>query len=84
MTMTITPFFMFAGEAEEAMRFYVSVFDDAEIEILTLYPPDDPNNPGKVHHARFRLGQQGFQCIDSPVGTGFQLQCGHLNARNPG
>jgi predicted 3-demethylubiquinone-9 3-methyltransferase (glyoxalase superfamily) len=67
MTTQITPFLMFEGQAETALRFYVSLFEDAEIETLDLYPEDDPATAGLVRHARFRLQDQSFQCIDSPV-----------------
>lgn len=40
---TITPFLWFDGAAEEAMRFYASIFDDAEvIEVSRL-----PGVPGR-------------------------------------
>ena len=45
--MTLTPFLMFAGEAEEAIRFY-AVFPDAEIVSLEHYGPGEAGTEGKV------------------------------------
>ncbi len=39
--MALTPFLMFIGEAEEAVRFYTSTFPDAEILNIDRNPPDD-------------------------------------------
>ena len=68
----ITTFLMFQdGNAEEAMAFYLSLFDDAEVVSLTRYGADGPGKPGTVQHATFRLAGQQFMCIDSPVEHGF-------------
>lgn len=67
----ITTFLMFEGYAEEAMRFYVSLFEDAEIRSLTRYGPEDAGPEGTVWHATFSLAGQQFMCIDSAVAHGF-------------
>ncbi|MDT8895220.1 VOC family protein [Halomonas sp. I1] len=41
----ITPFLWFDGQAEEAARFYVSVFPDSRIERVVKSPTDTPNVP---------------------------------------
>lgn len=64
--MTLTPFLMFTGQAEEAMNFYVSAFPDAEILHLDRYGPDEPSRQGTVRQAAFRIAEQTFRCIDSP------------------
>ena len=64
--MTLTPFLMFTGQAEEAMRFYVSTFPDAEILHLDRNGPNDPDAEGTVTDATFRIADQTFRCIDSP------------------
>ena len=38
----ITTFLMFDGKAEEAMNYYVSVFDQAEIVSIQRYGPNEP------------------------------------------
>jgi predicted 3-demethylubiquinone-9 3-methyltransferase (glyoxalase superfamily) len=62
----ITTFLMFEGSAEEAMTFYASLFDDAEINSITRYGADGPGKEGSVQHATFTLAGQRFMCIDSP------------------
>jgi predicted 3-demethylubiquinone-9 3-methyltransferase (glyoxalase superfamily) len=57
----ITTFLMFTGQAEEAMNFYISLFEDSEITNV-LYQEN-----GKILHATFTLKGQTFMCIDSPI-----------------
>ncbi len=71
MTTSVRPFLMFQGDAEAAMRFYVSVFPDAEILDLVHYDAGGPGAEGSVRLAAFRLGDQTIRCIDSPVKHGF-------------
>ncbi|GAB2725512.1 VOC family protein [Kitasatospora kifunensis] len=63
----ITTFLMFEGNAEEAMTFYLSLFDDAEVISITRYGADAPGKEGSVHQATFALAGQRFICIDSPA-----------------
>lgn len=63
----ITPFLTFMGQAEEAMTFYVSLFDDAEIVSIRRYGPHEAGAEGSVMHATFTLRGQTFQCSDSSV-----------------
>lgn len=62
---------MFEGQAEKAMAFYVSLFDDARIENITRYGADAPEHEGKVVHASFSLAGQNFMCSDSTIGHDF-------------
>jgi predicted 3-demethylubiquinone-9 3-methyltransferase (glyoxalase superfamily) len=71
MTPKVFTFLMFEGNAEEAMTFYVSLFEDAEIVAVRRYGPGEAGKEGSVMHARFRLGDQAFMCIDSPAKHGF-------------
>ncbi|WBO61898.1 VOC family protein [Streptomyces camelliae] len=63
----ITTFLMFEGTAEEAMTFYISLFDDAEVVNITRYGADGPGKEGSVQHATFSLAGQHYMCIDSPA-----------------
>jgi predicted 3-demethylubiquinone-9 3-methyltransferase (glyoxalase superfamily) len=63
----ITTFLLFEGNAEEAMTFYVSLFDDAEVVSVGRYGADGPGAEGTVQHATFSLAGQQFMCIDSPA-----------------
>lgn len=63
----ITTFLMFEGDAEAAMNFYISLFDDAGIVNLTRYGSGGEGAEGTVQHATFTLAGQQFMCIDSPA-----------------
>lgn len=67
----ITPFLMFSGNAEEAMQFYVSLFDRSEVCSIQRYGPNESGTEGSVMHATFALNGQQFMCIDSNVRHGF-------------
>lgn len=67
----VTTFLMFNGQAEEAMRFYISLFARSEIVSLVRYGPDEAGAEGTVMHALFTLDGQQFMCIDSSVEHGF-------------
>jgi len=67
----ITTLLMFDGHAEEAMRFYARVFEDAEIERIERYRADEAGVEGTVKRAALRLGGQSLMCIDSAVSQPF-------------
>lgn len=72
MAKQITPFLMFqGGVAEQAMTFYVSLFDDGLVVEVARYGSDGPGPEGTVQVARFRLAGQEFLCSDSFVTHGF-------------
>ncbi|MBM6595780.1 VOC family protein [Microvirga pudoricolor] len=63
----IATFLMFEGQAEEAMTFYVSLFDKACVTSLKRYGPGEGGPEGRVMLASFALNGQSFMCIDSPA-----------------
>ncbi|MEO3858719.1 VOC family protein [Acrocarpospora sp. B8E8] len=66
MTQKITTFLMFQnGDAEEAMTFYVSLFEDAKVVNITRSAPGEPGPEGKIKHATFTLAGQEYMCMDS-------------------
>lgn len=71
MAKSIRPFLMFRRDAEQAMRFYASLFADAEILDVSRYGPGQAGAEGSVLRAAFRLGDQTVMCIDSPVEHAF-------------
>ncbi len=72
--MRATPFLMFQdGKAEEAMRFYVSLFDDGEIVDIKRYGPEGPGAEGTIFKAAFHLAGLDVFCIDSPVKHQFEF-----------
>lgn len=62
---------MFEGAAEEAMKFYVSLFRGSEIKSIERYGPGEPGKEGTVKRADFKLGGHDLICIDSPVKHAF-------------
>lgn len=65
--MQITTFFMFEGQAEEAMNFYSTIFDKSEIISISRYGANEAGPEGTVQYAKFSLNGQEFMCIDSFV-----------------
>jgi predicted 3-demethylubiquinone-9 3-methyltransferase (glyoxalase superfamily)/uncharacterized protein YndB with AHSA1/START domain len=64
---SLMPQLMFTGDAEEAMRLYVSVFFPARIERIERYGDGEQGAPGTVKRALLRIGDRLVRCIDSPV-----------------
>ncbi|MFG1946307.1 VOC family protein [Nonomuraea sp. NPDC048826] len=71
MTKKISPFLMFEGRAQEAIDFYLSVFDDAELISANRYGPGEPGPEGSIQLAQFRVAGQEFFCSDSFVSHDF-------------
>lgn len=64
----VTPFLMFqGGVAEEAMTYYCSLIEDAEIKSITRYGVEGPGEEGTVMQAIFSIKGQDFMCIDSSI-----------------
>lgn len=65
----ITPLLMFSGSqkgrAEEALRFYMSVFENSSLDGIAKYGPEIPGNEGMVMHAQGRLMGQTFMVMDN-------------------
>jgi predicted 3-demethylubiquinone-9 3-methyltransferase (glyoxalase superfamily) len=68
---TISTFLMFEGAAEEAMTFYVGLFEDSALLDVQRYGPSGPGPEGSILRATFRLAGQTYMCIDSHVSHGF-------------
>ena len=54
---------MFEGNAEEAMNFYVSLFENSAVEHVIR----NPAGSAGIMHAKFSLNGRPFMCIDSSV-----------------
>jgi predicted 3-demethylubiquinone-9 3-methyltransferase (glyoxalase superfamily) len=67
----ITPCLLFVGKdlgkAEEAVKFYTSVFKNAKIDHVLKYGKGEPGKEGTVKHSSFFLEGQEFMAMD---GTG--------------
>jgi len=82
----ISPFLWFDGQAEEAMKFYVSVFKNSRIISIVRYPEGPLDGPmkgmeGKVLTGLFELDGQSFMALDGGPGfkpsiaTSFYVEC---------
>jgi predicted 3-demethylubiquinone-9 3-methyltransferase (glyoxalase superfamily) len=67
MAKRVTPFLMFTGRAEEAIRFYVSLLPGSELVALERYGPGGPGAEGSVRLAECVLAGQRVLAIDSPA-----------------
>lgn len=72
----IIPSFLFvdevAGKAEEAINYYVSVFNSSRIGTLVHYPAGmEPDREGTVMFSDFMLENQWFSAMDSAREHGF-------------
>lgn len=61
------------GKAEQAVKFYTSVFEDSNIEGILKYDQDDKNDYalGTVKHAQFQLRGETFMAMDSGMKNDF-------------
>lgn len=64
----IATFLTFQKEnAEQAMNFYVALFDNSKIEDIKRWDKNGPGKEGTVMHATFNLNGKLFMCSDSPA-----------------
>jgi predicted 3-demethylubiquinone-9 3-methyltransferase (glyoxalase superfamily) len=74
-TQKITPSFLFVGQqggkAEEAMRLYVSLFENSRILEISRHASGSGEPAGTVAHAVFTLNGQEFVAMDSSLGHAF-------------
>ena len=54
------------SDAEDAMKFYVGLFDNSRIIELNRWGKDGPGKEGTIMHATFELNGKKFMCSDSP------------------
>jgi predicted 3-demethylubiquinone-9 3-methyltransferase (glyoxalase superfamily) len=63
-TPKITPFLWFDTQAEEAMHFYVSIFENSKIIGVSRYGKSGPGPDGSVMTATFELDGQRFVALN--------------------
>jgi predicted 3-demethylubiquinone-9 3-methyltransferase (glyoxalase superfamily) len=62
----ITPFLWYAKEAEEAARFYASIFPDSRVTRVVTMPSESPSGPpGSVKIVEFVLFGQSFTAMSA-------------------
>jgi predicted 3-demethylubiquinone-9 3-methyltransferase (glyoxalase superfamily) len=60
----ITPFLWFDGNAEEAMKFYTSIFKNSKIGSVRRYGDAGPGPKGSVMTGTFQLNGQEFMALN--------------------
>lgn len=60
----ITPFLWFNGRAEEAARFYTSIFKKSKLGKVSYYGDEFPGKAGKVMSVEFKLEGQEFIALN--------------------
>jgi predicted 3-demethylubiquinone-9 3-methyltransferase (glyoxalase superfamily) len=62
----IKPFLWYNKEAEEAARFYASIFPDSRVDRVSALPTDSPSGPaGSVKVVEFTLFGQPFEAMSA-------------------
>jgi len=64
MTTRITPFLWFDGNAEEAARFYTSIFPNSKVGAISHYGEDGPGPKGSVMTVDFTLDGNEFTALN--------------------
>jgi predicted 3-demethylubiquinone-9 3-methyltransferase (glyoxalase superfamily) len=76
-TQIISPCIMFTGEqrgkCEEAINFYMSVFENSAVERIERYTEEDPGPTGLVKYSAFSLNGQKFKAMDNGNDAPFLL-----------
>ncbi len=60
----ITTFLWFDNKAEEAAKFYCSIFPDSQILTVARYPEGGPGPAGSVMTVEFQLAGQRFMALN--------------------
>ena len=55
------------NNAEEAMNFYVGLFENSRIIDIQRHGKDGPGKEGTIFYAIFELNGSNFACSDSPI-----------------
>jgi predicted 3-demethylubiquinone-9 3-methyltransferase (glyoxalase superfamily) len=77
----ITPFLWFDTQAEEAARFYTSVFPNSKLGRVSHYGEAGPGEPGSVMTVEFELDGLGFVALNGgpefrfTEAVSFQVDC---------
>jgi predicted 3-demethylubiquinone-9 3-methyltransferase (glyoxalase superfamily) len=64
MTSKISPFLWFDTQAEEAVKFYTSIFKNSKIGKTARYPEGSPGPAGQVMTVEFELDGQRFTALN--------------------
>jgi predicted 3-demethylubiquinone-9 3-methyltransferase (glyoxalase superfamily) len=53
-------------DAEQAMNYYIELFDNSKVVDLKRWGKEGPGKEGRIMHATFQLNGKMFMCSDSP------------------
>lgn len=67
---SITPYLWFDSGAEDAAKFYVSIFKNSSITSTSYYGEAGPGPVGSAMVVEFSLDGQDFMAINAPSGSG--------------
>ncbi|MEM1106745.1 MAG: VOC family protein [Pseudomonadota bacterium] len=74
MAEALNAFLMFEdAQAEPAMAFYTSLFEDGDVLEVTRFPEGGPGKAGTIMTAKFRMAGQEVMCTDSPAAHDFSF-----------
>lgn len=73
MANSVTPFLMFQGAAEEAVKLYVSLFQGSTVNRVEKYGPGEPGVDGSFKRAEITIAGQSIICFDSPTEHAFSF-----------
>ncbi len=61
------------GKAEEAINYYVSVFKNSSVEMISHYEEGEGDEVGRVMYSAFTLGGEQFTLMESGMGHTFEV-----------
>lgn len=64
MQQKIIPFLWFNENAEEAAKFYVSIFKNSKVLSINYYPPESGGKDGRVMTVKFALDGEEFVALN--------------------
>ncbi len=71
MNQIVTPFLMFQGRAEEAVKLYVDTIPGSSLLSQERWAKGEPGTEGAFKAARLKLGDLEVICFDSPAQHAF-------------
>lgn len=66
MIQSIQPFLMFQGDGPAAIDFYLSVFPDAQLDVVARDEPGEGEAEGVIKRASLAIAGQRIMILDSP------------------
>jgi predicted 3-demethylubiquinone-9 3-methyltransferase (glyoxalase superfamily) len=63
----------YAGKAEEAINFYISVFKNSKVNFISRYKAGEGDVEGTINYASFILAGQEFSAMDSSLNHKFSF-----------